>query len=49
MIVPSGKMRVLVATKPIDFRNGMEGALVSKTMGSDPTCEGLYGLSALNA
>ena len=38
MIVPSGGVRVLVATKPVDFRKGMEGlaALVREAMGSDP-------------
>jgi transposase len=35
--VPAG-MRVLVATKPIDFRKGADGlvALVSETLGDDP-------------
>lgn len=34
---PSG-MRVLVATKPVDFRRGADGlaALVRETLGSDP-------------
>jgi len=35
--VPAG-MRVLVATKPVDFRRGADGlvALVSETLGHDP-------------
>jgi transposase len=35
--VPAG-MRVLVATRPIDFRKGADGlvALVSETLGGDP-------------
>jgi hypothetical protein len=35
--VPAG-MRVLVATKPIDFRKGADGlaALVRETLGRDP-------------
>src|SRR4030095_8488156 len=38
MIVPSGAVRVLVATRPVDFRKGMDGlaALVRETLGSDP-------------
>ena len=47
MIVPSGAVRVLVATRPVDFRKGMDGlaALVRESLGSDPysggsTCSG---------
>ena len=38
MIVPSGAVRVLVATRPVDFRKGMDGlaALVRENLGSDP-------------
>jgi hypothetical protein len=38
MIGPSGTVRVLVATKPVDFRKGADGlaALVRDTMGADP-------------
>jgi transposase len=39
MIVPSGTtVRVLMATRPVDFRKGMDGlvALVRKSLGSDP-------------
>jgi transposase len=35
MIVPSGAVRVLVATRPVDFRKGMDGlaALVAREPG----------------
>ena len=38
MIGPSGNVRVLVATQPVDFRKGAEGlaALVRETMRTDP-------------
>lgn len=38
MIVPSGSVRVLVATRPVDFRKGIEGlaAAVRETLGCDP-------------
>ena len=38
MIIPSGAVRVLVATRPVDFRKGMDGlaALVQESLGSDP-------------
>ena len=38
MIGPSGAVRVMVATRPVDFRKGAEGlaALVRETMGADP-------------
>ncbi|WP_404294893.1 IS66 family insertion sequence element accessory protein TnpB (plasmid) [Microvirga sp. RSM25] len=38
MIGPTGAVRVLVATKPVDFRKGADGlaALVRDTMGADP-------------
>jgi hypothetical protein len=38
VIGPSGNVRVLVATKPVDFRKGAEGlaALVRETMRTDP-------------
>ncbi len=38
MIGPSGAVRVLVATKPVDFRKGAEGlaALVRETIKADP-------------
>ena len=38
MIGPAGTVRVLVATKPVDFRKGAEGlaALVRETIRADP-------------
>lgn len=38
MIGPSGAVRVMVATKPVDFRKGAEGlaALVRETIHADP-------------
>ena len=38
MIAPSGAVRVLVATRPVDFRKGMDGlaALVREGLGCDP-------------
>lgn len=38
MIVPSIGMRVLVATRPVDFRKGMDGlaALARETLAQDP-------------
>jgi len=38
VIGPTGAVRVMVATKPVDFRKGAEGlaALVRETMGADP-------------
>ena len=44
MIVPSGAVRVLVATRPVDFRKGMDGlaALVRESLGSDPYSGVIY-------
>jgi hypothetical protein len=38
VIGPTGAVRVMVATKPVDFRKGAEGlaALVRETMMADP-------------
>ena len=38
MIGPTGAVRVMVATKPVDFRKGAEGlaGLVRETMRADP-------------
>jgi transposase len=38
MIIPSGAVRVLVATRPVDFRKGMDGlaALVQESLGGNP-------------
>lgn len=44
MIGPTGAVRVMVATKPVDFRKGAEGlaALVRETMGTDPFSGTIY-------
>jgi transposase len=44
MIVPSGAVRVLVATRPVDFRKGMDGlaALVQESLGCDPYSGVIY-------
>ena len=51
MIVASGGVRVLVATKPVDFRKGMEGlaALVREAMGADPFSGAVYVFRAKRA
>ncbi len=38
LLVPPGPVRVLVATKPVDFRKGMDGlaALVKEQLNADP-------------
>lgn len=44
MIGPAGAVKVMVATKPVDFRKGAEGlaALVRETMGADPFSGTVY-------
>lgn len=44
MIGPAGTVKVMVATKPVDFRKGAEGlaALVRETMGYDPFSGTVY-------
>ena len=44
MLIPPGPIRVLVATKPVDFRKGMDGlaALVSEQLKADPFSGVLY-------
>lgn len=44
MIGPTGAVKVMVATKPVDFRKGAEGlaALVRETMGADPFSDAVY-------
>ena len=44
MIGPTGAVRVMVATKPVDFRKGAEGlaALVRESMGADPFSGTVY-------
>ncbi|NKN39770.1 IS66 family insertion sequence element accessory protein TnpB [Agrobacterium sp. a22-2] len=44
MIGPSGAVKVMIATKPVDFRKGAEGlaALVKAEMGADPFSGTIY-------
>lgn len=44
MLIPPGPIRVLVATKPVDFRKGMDGlaALVKEQLKADPFCGVIY-------
>jgi transposase len=44
MIGPTGAVRVLVATRPVDFRKGAEGlaALVRESMQTDPFSGAVY-------
>jgi hypothetical protein len=51
VIGPSGNVRVLVATKPVDFRKGAEGlaALVRETMRIDPFSGVVYVFRAKRA
>jgi transposase len=44
VIGPTGAIRVMVATKPVDFRKGAEGlaALVREAMGADPFSGAVY-------
>ncbi|WP_271593676.1 IS66 family insertion sequence element accessory protein TnpB [Bradyrhizobium sp. CCBAU 65884] len=51
MIGPSGAVRVMVATKPVDFRKGMEGlaTLVRESMGADSFSRAVYVFRAKRA
>ena len=51
MIGPSGAVRVMVATKPVDFRKGAEGlaGLVRETMRADPFRGAIYVFRAKRA
>jgi transposase len=44
MIIPSHKLRILVATKPVDFRKGHDGlaALVQNELGKKPFTGTVY-------
>jgi transposase len=44
MLIPPGPVRVLMATKPVDFRKGMNGlaALVREQLKTDPFCGTIY-------
>jgi transposase len=51
VIGPTGAVRVLVATAPVDFRKGAEGlaALVREQMGTDPFSGAVYVFRAKRA
>ena len=51
MIGPTGAVRVMVATRPVDFRKGAEGlaALVRETMMADPFSGAVYVFRAKRA
>ena len=51
MIGPTGAVRVMMATKPVDFRKGAEGlaALVRETMKADPFSGAVYVFRAKRA
>jgi transposase len=51
MLIPSGAIRVLVATKPVDFRKGLDGlaALVKEHLGEDPFSGAIYVFRAKRA
>lgn len=51
MIGPSGTVRVMVATKPVDFRKGMEGLAMSvrEHMKADPFSGAVYVFRAKRA
>lgn len=51
MIGPTGAVKVMVATRPVDFRKGAEGlaALVRETMGADPFSGAVYVFRAKRA
>ena len=51
MIGPTGAVRVMVATKPVDFRKGAEGlaALVRETMAADAFSGAVYVFRAKRA
>jgi transposase len=44
VIGPTGAVKVMVATRPVDFRKGAEGlaALVREAMGADPFCGAVH-------
>jgi transposase len=51
VIGPTGTVRVMVATRPVDFRKGAEGlaALVRETMTTDPFSGAVYVFRAKRA
>ena len=51
MIGPTGAVRVMMATRPVDFRKGVDGlaALVREDMGADPFSGTVYVFRAKRA
>ncbi len=51
MIGPTGAVRVMIATRPVDFRKGADGlaALVREAMGADPFSGAVYVFRAKRA
>jgi transposase len=51
MLIPSGAIRVMVATKPVDFRKGLDGlaGLVKEHLGEDPFSGAIYVFRAKRA
>ncbi len=51
MFGPTGAVRVMMATRPVDFRKGVDGlaALVRDTMGADPFSGTVYVFRAKRA
>ena len=51
MIAPHGQLRVYVATRPVDFRKGMDGLAlaVQEMMGLDPFCGAAFVFRAKRA
>jgi len=51
VIVPPGPLRVLVATRPVDFRKGMDGlaGFVKEQLGTDPFSGVIYVFRAKRA
>ena len=51
MIGPAGLVRVIVATRPVDFRKGADGlaALVRESLGADPFNGAVYVFRARRA
>jgi transposase len=51
MLIPPGPVRVLVATKPVDFRKGANtlAALIKEELKTDPFCGTIYCFRAKRA
>ena len=51
MIGPSGAVRVMLATRPVDFRKGMDGLalVVTESLGADPFSGTVYAFRSKRA